>query len=90
VTPVANLQRWPRICFFKSANFWVQSAISNLQISEICESANFKSANFVGEPVCKFSAIRQRELNIFLKKFPLFIAKLYESWQQVCFAEFFI
>ncbi len=32
--------------------------------------------------------IRQRELNIFLKKFPPFIAKLFKSQLQVCLAEF--
>jgi hypothetical protein len=45
--------------------FRAQSAIAIPQISEISESPNFKSANFVGEPACKFSTIRQRELNIF-------------------------
>jgi hypothetical protein len=59
-------------CFFKSANFWAQSAIAIPQISEICESPNFKSANFVGEPVCKFSTIRQRELNFFKNSLSLY------------------
>jgi hypothetical protein len=41
-------------------------------------SANCKSANFVGEPIRnlqirKFSTVRQRELNIYFKKFPPFI-----------------
>jgi hypothetical protein len=30
----------------KSANSWVQSAVANLEISEVCESAICKSANF--------------------------------------------
>jgi hypothetical protein len=72
---------------------FLKSAITNPQISEIWESANFLSLiwklqfrkmqirKFVGEPVRKmqirkFFTIRQRELNIFLKKFPPFIAKL--------------
>ncbi len=58
-------------------------------------SSNYKSANFVGEPVRKlqirkFFTIREKELNIFLKKFPPFIAKLSKSQLQVCLAEFFI
>jgi hypothetical protein len=56
---------------------------------------NPQIANFVGEPIRKlqirkFSTIRQRELNIFLKKCPPFIAKLSKSQLQVCLAEFFI
>jgi hypothetical protein len=52
------------------------------------------SANFVVKPVRKlqihkFSTVRQRELNIFLKNFPPFIAKLSKSQLQVCLAEFF-
>jgi hypothetical protein len=50
---------------------------------------------FVGDPVRKlqirkFSTIRQRELNIFLKKIPPFMAKLSKNQLQVCLAEFFI
>jgi hypothetical protein len=50
---------------------------------------------FVGEPVRKlqirkFFTIRQRELNIFLKKFPPFKAKLSKSQLQVCLTEFLI
>jgi hypothetical protein len=42
LTMVANLQRWA--C--KSANSYGQLAIENPQISEICESKNFKFAYF--------------------------------------------
>jgi hypothetical protein len=42
LTMVANLQRWA----YKSENSWVQLAIENPQISEICESKNFKSTYF--------------------------------------------
>jgi hypothetical protein len=32
LTLVANLQRWPHNCFFKSSNSWAQSTIAHLQI----------------------------------------------------------
>ncbi len=73
---------WWQICkdsrttvFYKFANSWAQSAIANLKISEICESANFfwlirtlQIANpqilLLSQPTnCKSA----RELNIFFK-----------------------
>jgi hypothetical protein len=48
---VLSFYKGARKCCFKSANrksanSSAQSAIANLQISEVCEAANFKTANF--------------------------------------------
>jgi hypothetical protein len=55
--------------FLKSANSWAYTAIANQQISEICESTNFKSENFLG-------VIHKSQIRKFLRRAILQIANL--------------
>ncbi len=69
---------------------------ANPQISQVCETANFNSANFFwlirkfirwGSPQIACSTIIQREWNICFKKFPPFITNLPKSRSQVYLAD---